>query len=141
MRPHAAELTAREVMTTDIVRLDAERSLWEALVLMADRQVHHLVVTSGERLVGVVNEFHLLDVWTPQTWDPMSLPVRSLLGDLTAAALPECGLSQIAAIMRDRQVDSVAIVDRAGHILGIVTARDVVRAVAERGIPGDVPAP
>lgn len=46
---------------------------------------------------------------------------------------PELTLGQVAEILSSKRIGAAVVVDGAGAVLGIVTERDVVRAVGERG--------
>lgn len=130
----SAQLIALDVMSRDVVRVDADRPLWEAWLLMAHHGIHHLAVTSGHRFLGIVNEVRLLEMWTPGPWEPMSQPVRLLLRARPTCASPECSLGQVASVMRSEGVDAVAIVDRDMQLVGLVTAADILRTVSQVGL-------
>jgi CBS domain-containing protein len=44
-----------DYMSTDLVAADPDTGLTEAAELMADAQIHHLVVRDGERFAGMVH--------------------------------------------------------------------------------------
>jgi CBS domain-containing protein len=53
-------LAVRELATFDLVTIAPEAPLFDALALMILRQVHRLVVVSGERIVGLLEQLDLL---------------------------------------------------------------------------------
>ena len=128
------EITAREIMTTTLVHLDGDRPLWDAWTLMSSRNIRHLVITSRGKFLGIIDEVRLLGAWPPGPWDAMGRPVRLLLRDRPSCVSPDCELSQVAAIMAADQVDAVGIADQSGELLGLLTASDVLRAVARLGL-------
>lgn len=128
------EVTAREIMTTTLVQLDSDRPLWDAWTLMSRRNIRHLVITSRGNFLGIIDELRLLAAWPPGPWDAMGMPIRVLLRDRPSCVSPDCKLSEVAAIMAADQVDAVAIADESGELLGLLTATDVLRAVARLGL-------
>lgn len=50
-----AERPVAAYMSTDLVVCAPDAPLTEAAVLMADRQIHHLLVSDGTRFVGMVH--------------------------------------------------------------------------------------
>jgi citrate synthase len=68
-----------------------------------------------------VTDVHLRDVMTP---DPLT-------------ASPDTPMAEAAAAMREREVGSAVIVDN-GHVVGILTERDLVRAAADGAHPTGV---
>lgn len=51
----------RDVMTANVVKIDARAGLGEAASLMKSELVHHLVVADGTRPVGVITSYDMLD--------------------------------------------------------------------------------
>ncbi|MDB5863921.1 MAG: putative signal transduction protein with domain [Betaproteobacteria bacterium] len=49
------DIAVRDIMTSDVVRVDPERSVEECMALMTQRRVRHLPVCEGDKLVGVVS--------------------------------------------------------------------------------------
>jgi CBS domain-containing protein len=54
------ETPARKVMSRPLVTLGADAPLHEALLLMLDRDIHHVPVLRGGRIVGIVSDKQLL---------------------------------------------------------------------------------
>jgi CBS domain-containing protein len=54
-------------------------------------------------------------------------------GDLVFTALPHETVDAAAALLHSRRVGALVIVDHADAVVGILSERDIVRAVAERG--------
>ena len=46
---------------------------------------------------------------------------------------PEATLTEIAHVLNEREIGSVVIVDQSGKVCGIVSERDIVTAIAEKG--------
>ena len=57
-------------------------------------------------------------------------------GDLVFTASPDETITSAAALLHGRRVGAMVIVDKAGVIAGILSERDIVRVVAERGAAG-----
>lgn len=57
-------------------------------------------------------------------------------GDLVFTASPHETVAAAAALLHSRRVGAMVIVDGEGVVAGILSERDVVRVVAERGAPG-----
>lgn len=63
------------------------------------------------------------------------MKIRDFIKRAPVAAGPDASLEEAARLMAQHGVGAVAIVDAAGRPIGIITERDVVRAVASRAPP------
>jgi CBS domain-containing protein len=57
-------------------------------------------------------------------------------GDLVFTASPNETVAGAAGLLNDRRVGAMVIVDGEGSIAGILSERDIVRVVAEKGVAG-----
>lgn len=72
--------------------------------------------------------------------------VKDLLGGKVDTCTPDLGTTEAARRMIEEDMGSLAVVDKDGSLVGIVTERDVMRAVAEgksiaRSSVGDIMTP
>ncbi|MEZ0075256.1 HPP family protein [Planotetraspora sp. GP83] len=130
-------LTAADVMTRVIVTVKPDESPLMAWELMRRGGVHHLpVVDDKSRVLGVLRREDVAVHWSGGPADQSSGEVQKLLGGRrcphVAADMPVAG---IAAVMIDSDVDVVPVIGPSKMLQGLVTATDVLRAVAGRCTP------
>ena len=142
--------TVQDLMTRSVVSVRAETPLKEVARLLVGHRISGLpVVDEGDRVLGVVSEADLL----LKEQDPELLVRRPLArffgeskanrarlakigawtaGDaMTAPAitiLPTQRISAAAAVMTERCVNRLPVVDENRRLLGIVTRADLIRA-------------
>lgn len=112
----------QEIMNTEVVDISPDATANKAWSLMERKGIRHLLVTEGGRLVGVLSERDLGGrkggaVRRGRT-------VRDLMTEQTASASPRTTLRQAANMMRGRLIGSLPVLED-GHVVGIVTATDV----------------
>ncbi|MEU6998176.1 CBS domain-containing protein [Nonomuraea sp. NPDC046570] len=127
-------------MTRVLVVVRPEESPLMAWELMRRAGVHHLPVVDREaHLVGVLTREDLTSAWSGGPEAQSRLHVHTLLGGrVTPLVGPGDPLPSVAAAMLDAGCDAVPVIaeDR-GALLGLITARDVLEAVAGREKNGD----
>ncbi|WP_303785609.1 HPP family protein [Azovibrio restrictus] len=125
---HAAQIMSRPV--TVLHQDDAVARAWR---LLQDRRIHQApVLDDGERLVGMVGERELLtaiDIDGDRVLEHLKRHVRDVMTSPVVAAAPVTDIRRIAAAMLERGLSAVPILDERGHIAGIVSRTDVLRAV------------
>jgi CBS domain-containing protein len=149
--------TVADVMTRDLLTVQPETPLQEAIQLLAKNRISGLpVVTPQGELVGVLSESDLM--WQA-TGAPLpayimlldsviylknparySEEIHKALGQTVAEVMshdkvvttqPEVTLREAAQLMHSRKVTRLPVVGADGSLVGILTQGDIVRALAE----------
>jgi len=145
-------MKARDIMTTKVLTIRDEDLARHAVEIMADNNVSGLPVVDGRgKLVGIVTERDLLlldqekppltktalyGIWiTPlhlieQDAEWRGLQVEDVMTRKVITFGPDDQVIDIARVMHDKGVNRVPIVQEE-EIVGIISRRDIVRAMAE----------
>ncbi len=121
---HGASATARDVMITDVVAVTPNDSIDEAARLLTFHDISGLPVCDGGRVVGVVSEADLIGKRGETVGAVMTSPAVTV----TASAR----LEQVAEQLTQQRIRRVPVVDNRGHLVGIVSRRDVLKWAASR---------
>jgi CBS domain-containing protein len=131
-----SEVRAEQLMSTPVVAVTTEHSLAAAWEAMRERRVHHLVVLDNNRLAAVLDDRTMAARW-PAGGPEVAYSIK--VGDLVSrgawSVLPDEPASAVARVMTQAHCDAVPVVTAGGVLLGLVTATDLVAAVAEVGLP------
>lgn len=144
-------LTARDLMTRDLLLIPKEASLKHAAHMLAQSQVSGApVVDSAGRCIGVLSttDFmrwvddeqrrpsHPSESSCASEWEmvaPESLPCDEVGTFMTCdpiTASPDTRIAKLAQMMLDAHIHRVIVVDEEKHPVGVVTSTDVLAAVA-----------
>lgn len=125
-RTRAAEAACIELglqLLSRVLALDSELSVAEALAqLEATDATSAPVVDDNQVLVGVVLASTLASLR-----DDPDAEVDDAMSTLVMAATDGATIAEIAHLLAIQEVDRLPIVTGQGRLLGVVTARDVVR--------------
>jgi CBS domain-containing protein len=187
-------LRLRDIMTQQVMTLEPQMTLREAMEILTSRHVSGAPVVSGQRVVGVISATDLLsfasappreevrltepslaDKWDEpvewdetselldgddssvyfnQMWDEHSEDTNEVIatqGESSSDTLsnylvedvmtktirwlsPDADVRSAADMMREYGVHRVLVVNR-GRLVGLVSAMDIAKAVAERKLP------
>lgn len=114
------------VMTPFPHCVDAAATLVDAAAVMRRHEVHHLPVTEGHRLIGVLRD---VEVEAARATAGEAAPVRSICRNAPLVVELHETLGSVAREMARRGLD-VALVVREGRLAGIFTATDALRVLA-----------
>ncbi|MDA0567987.1 CBS domain-containing protein [Streptomonospora sp. S1-112] len=114
----------KEVMTAPPHTVSPDTSIREAAVEMRDGDIGGVVVTDGDRLVGVLTDRDIVVRCVADGADVDSTPVREAVsGDLTTVG-PTDSLDRALECMRDQAVRRLPVVD-GDRVVGIVSLGDL----------------
>lgn len=126
-------LRASDVMTTTLLTVAPDESVLMAYELMSRAGVHHLPVVSPHgHCLGLLDARTLMQEWYPAPLARQRRPVSALVGHRVPSVRADDTLREVAEQMDVNEVDALPVVDEHGRLLGLVTSRDIVAAVAGR---------
>ena len=115
-------MRVQDVMTTAVQTISPSASAEEAANLMRTKNIHHLVVSDGARVVGVLSD---RDVGGRN-----GAPIRNnrivsdLMTERVVTVSPTRTVRQAANLMRGRSIGCLVVSDR-GRVAGIITVSDL----------------
>ena len=109
----------------EVLEIDAEASVLEAVRRMVKMNVGSLLVTDGGEVTGIVTERDYLRRVTLED-RTHEAPVREIMSSPLIVVTPESTVDECMALMTDRRIRHVPVVD-GGEVVGIVSIGDVVR--------------
>ncbi|SEH02672.1 acetoin utilization protein AcuB/CBS domain-containing membrane protein [Nonomuraea solani] len=125
-------LTAAQVMSRVLVVVKPDESPLMAWELMRRAGVHHLPVVDGGHVLGILTREQLAASWSGGPEQQSGRQVRALLDrGQRPRVRPDTPLARVTAVMLDAGCDAVPVLS-GGGLAGMVTARDVLAAVAGR---------
>jgi predicted transcriptional regulator len=119
-------LRVRDIMTTDVIWLDASAPVEEARRTLVGEHIGGAPVLDGGRVVGVLSKTDLVD---PARDAEHQIAIRDVMTPLVHYLRP--GDQAVAAIdmMLREHIHRVIVVQNGNHLAGVVTTTDVLRAV------------
>ncbi len=104
-------------------------SVLDAVRVMTEAQVGAIVVTSGRQIVGIFTERDLMKRVVHQQLDPASTRLGAVMTSPVETVPNSASVSETAAIMRDRHIRHLAVVDPQGDLIGLVAQRYLLYAL------------
>jgi CBS-domain-containing membrane protein len=140
----------REVMTKDVVTASKGMNVHEAARLLSEHRISGMpVVDDSKRVIGVISEADILFLTGISTEHRLRDILRRLLGEPQPArkvgekvedimsippitALADDDVRQVAAVLDERRIKRLPVVDEDGKLIGIISRADIVRAMGKK---------
>jgi len=119
-------LKVEDVMVEDVVTIDANATVIEAVELMNQYEIGCLIVTRRGSAVGIVTERDLLKRVLAKFKDPKTTKVQEIMSKPLIVGDPGMEVEDAAKLMFTKKIKKLPIVDR-GRLLGLVTLTDLAR--------------
>jgi CBS domain-containing protein len=121
-------VTARDVMTTEVITIAMDSSTHEAERVLADNRISGLPVLGPDgNIVGVLSVYDLLA--------KSGATVRDIMSRDVTTVLDTAPISNVRAVLVSQRLRRVPVIDAEGHLVGIISLGDLVRELAYRS-PG-----
>ena len=134
MANRAGSMPASSLTSDDIRRVPPDASLRVVAQVMSDSDVGLLVVGSGDEVAGVVSERDLVRAIAAER-DPLT----TCASDIAHGEIAWCDLtatvSEVATEMMEQYVRHVLVED-AGRLVGVISARDLLGVYTAGDDPG-----
>jgi CBS domain-containing protein len=136
--PPPSDLRAADVMAVELLTVDATEGLLLAWELVSQAGVHHVPVLDDGRCIGLLAERDLaLEVERNPLGHSRRL-VRELVDNAPAFVGPGDLVGDVAATLLRTGKDAVLVQTDDGTMLGVITERDLLRALAGQVLPRTV---
>ncbi|MEU5882449.1 CBS domain-containing protein [Spirillospora sp. NPDC047279] len=132
VRSPLEDRTVAQVMTTDLLTITPDDSVLMAWELMCQAHVHHLpVVNDKGHFMGVIDARGLATTWEASGPGRARRPVREILpGTPILAVRPDDPVPAAARAMLSAATDYVGVMDEREALIGLLTAHDLIHALA-----------
>jgi acetoin utilization protein AcuB len=119
-------MRVREQMSTRVISVEAHSQLGPALLLMESSGLRCLPVVDGKRLLGLLLASDLRLGTAPPDAQVSEYAVAS-----TDQIRPDMPIERAAFLMLQHDVRGLPVIDAQGHLVGVVTVKDLLRTLVE----------
>jgi len=127
-------MLVQDWMHSDVITIDAHASVIDAVHLLKEKNIRRLPVLKNGKLVGIVTDRDLKD-FTPSKATTLDIyELRYLLSKASVeeamtpdpiTVTPDLPIENVAAIMHDKKISGLPVVNKDKTLAGIITESDV----------------
>ena len=119
-------LKIRDVMVREVITVDENSSVKEAVDIMNEFQIGSLIVLERGKAKGIVTERDFLRRVIAEAKDVMNTKVKEIMTAPLVVVEPSTDLEEAVKLMFQNRIKKLAVVD-ANKLVGIVTLTDIAR--------------
>jgi CBS domain-containing protein len=112
---------------SEVLTIDADATVFEAIKRMVEANVGALLVTDGGRVAGIVTERDYLRRVTIEGRTEEETLVREIMTSPLVYVTPETSVEECMAVMTERRIRHLPVFAEGRDLVGIVSIGDVVK--------------
>jgi len=121
-------MNVEEVMTTDVVSIECNKTVYDACKIYSKYHVGCLVVMDKEIIVGIVTERDTIERVILQNKNPKKTKIRDIMSSNIKTVHALAPIEKAAQIMKENRIKKLPVVLN-NEIVGIVTETDLTRTI------------
>lgn len=135
-------MKVRQYMTSDVVTANPGDGLRQTFYRMRERDIHHMpVVGDGDEVVGIISDRDLRRPgWVDEEENVAHYylldnahKVADTMTQGPAVVGPEDDIRAAVAVLLERRIGALPVVQEDGRLAGIISAVDMLRAFRDEG--------
>ncbi|WP_415283748.1 cyclic nucleotide-binding/CBS domain-containing protein [Candidatus Nitrososphaera sp. FF02] len=116
----------RDIMTKEIVTIDADRYALEAAKMMTEKGISSLFVVRDGNPVGIVSERDFIKKICAKELDVAKVKAGEIMSKILTTATPDTPIEVAVQRMVNHKIRRLPIMD-AGRVVGIITVTDLAK--------------
>jgi len=121
-------LRIKHWMIKDVITINPEATVEEAIQLMKKHSIRHLPVVEGDKLVGLVTESSIRQYALPSVMDKLPIREVMIINPITIDA--EATIDEAARLIYRYKIGGLPVTQE-GQLVGILTVTDLLGAFIE----------
>ena len=146
----ASRVTAKEIMTKNVVFVKRDADLHEAARILSENRISGMpVIDDNNRVIGVISEADLLMLAGMKKEHVFKDIVRHILGEPMSArkegnrvedvmsfppitSMADDDIAAIANVLDEKRIKRLPVVDAEGKLIGIISRADILRTISKK---------
>ncbi len=113
---------------SEVWSISPEATVYEALQLMADKNIGALVVLEGGKLAGIISERDYARKVILHQKSSMQIPVSEIMTRTVFFVSPDASIEECMALMTNQRVRHLPVLED-DKLVGVISIGDVVKAI------------
>ena len=113
---------------SDVISVDQDTSVYDAIALMAERSIGSLLVMQGEELKGIVTERDYARKVILKGRSSETTSVGEIMSTALITAVPEQTVDQCMTLMTEKRIRHLPVV-AGNRVIGVISIGDLVQAI------------
>jgi len=115
----------------DVIRIDGDATVYEAVIAMVKANVGALLVTDGDEISGIFTERDYLRRIAVEGRRSRDTAVSEVMSSPVLCVTPDTTVDETMALMTDRRIRHAPVVEE-GALIGMISIGDLVKFISKK---------
>jgi CBS domain-containing protein len=122
-----ASAYVEDIMSKDIVKIDADKSIQDVAIIMAERNISSILLEDSGKIIGILTERDLVRNVCAKDLLASKTPAVSIMSAPLATVSRNSLAERAADLMVRNKIRHLPVEDNDGNIIGVITTTDLAR--------------
>lgn len=119
-----------DVKGRNVWSIDPNATVYDAMKLMAEKEIGALMVMEGSKLVGIISERDYARKVILQGRSSPTTQVREIMTSRVVYAQPDQNIEECMALMTEKRVRHLPVIEE-GKVVGVISIGDLVKSIID----------
>ncbi|MDQ4014551.1 MAG: CBS domain-containing protein [Thermoproteota archaeon] len=122
-----ASAYVEDIMSKDIVKIAADKSIQDVAIIMAERNISSILLEDSGKIIGILTERDLVRNVCAKDLLASKTPAVSIMSAPLATVSRSSLVERAADLMVRNKIRHLPVEDNDGNIIGVITTTDLAR--------------
>jgi len=118
----------RDVMTTDVVRINCDTTVKEAAEILRSKDIGSLPICEGNKVIGMITDRDIALRVVADDRDPGSTTVSEIMTKVVVSVREDADLQEAERLMQEYQLRRLPVLSGEGELVGYLSLARVARS-------------
>jgi CBS domain-containing protein len=117
-----------EIKGSDVWSISPEASVYDALLLLAEKNIGALLVLQEGEIAGILSERDYTRKVALHGKTSMKTPVREIMTEKVVAVTPQRTIEEAMVLMTEKRIRHLPVVEE-NKVIGVISIGDIVKSI------------
>ncbi len=118
-----------DIMSKEIISLDKNKSVFDAVSVMAEKSISTIIIEEGKKTAGIVTERDLVKKVLLNQKNLKKIKLSEIMTQNPKEIHPASPILIAGNMMKNNKVRKLIVVDESGKVVGIISQTDIINSL------------
>lgn len=122
-------LKVKDIMSKNVIFLSKDKSVFDAIKLMAEKSISTIIVEEKNKLLGIITERDLVKKILYKNKDPKKIKIEQIMTKEPKHIYPDAPILVAGNTMKEFKVRKLVVLNENDEVIGIISQTDIINSL------------